>query len=75
MDRYPTMEEGLKVLVDAPTGSQGKWRGPYINLLRADPWDHPYEYRVPGTHHPSRFDIWSRGPDTGEAQGKEIGNW
>jgi general secretion pathway protein G len=75
MDRYPTMEEGLKALVEAPAGSEGKWRGPYISQLRSDPWDHPYEYRIPGTHHPNRFDIWSRGADHGEGQGKDIGNW
>src|ERR1700720_2196454 len=34
MDRYPTMEEGLKVLVEAPAGTETKWRGPYINQLR-----------------------------------------
>jgi general secretion pathway protein G len=75
MDRYPTMEEGLKVLVEAPTSSEGKWRGPYINQLRSDPWSHPYEYRIPGAHHPDRFDIWSHGADSGEGQGKDIGNW
>jgi general secretion pathway protein G len=75
MDRYPTAEEGLKVLVDAPAGAEGKWRGPYISQLRSDPWSHPYEYRLPGTHHPNRFDIWSHGPDSGEGQGKDIGNW
>src|SRR5881628_3066069 len=30
MDRYPTNEEGLKVLVDPPAGDEQKWRGPYI---------------------------------------------
>src|ERR1700743_2502404 len=43
MDRYPTTEEGLKVLVDAPAGEEGKnWRGPYIKQLRNDPWGNPY---------------------------------
>jgi general secretion pathway protein G len=78
MDRYPTMEEGLKVLVEAPTGDASKWRGPYISLLRNDPWDEPYQYRVPGTHHPNGADIWSRGEDKadgGEGKGADIGNW
>jgi general secretion pathway protein G len=70
MDRYPTTEEGFKVLVDPPTDdADKKWRGPYIKQLRDDPWGHPYQYRVPGTHHPSSFDIWSQG------EGTEIGNW
>src|SRR5437868_11434125 len=30
LDRRPTTEEGLKVLVEAPAGDDKKWRGPYI---------------------------------------------
>src|ERR1039457_2732229 len=41
MDRYPTMDEGLKVLVEAPAGEDKKWRGPYIKVLRSDPWGNP----------------------------------
>ena len=57
MDRYPTMDEGLKVLVEAPAGEDKKWRGPYIKLLRPDPWGNPYQYRFPGciTPRPSMF--------------------
>ena len=78
MDRYPTTEEGLKVLVEKPAEDTTKWRGPYIKMLRNDPWGHPYQYRLPGTHHPSGFDLWSRGADGvdgGEGQGADIGNW
>jgi len=79
MDRYPTSEEGLKVLVDAPTGEDAKnWRGPYIKQLRNDPWDHPYQYHNPGTHHPTSFDIWSQGAGGqggGEGGAADIGNW
>ena len=78
MDRYPTADEGLKVLVEAPNGDQKKWRGPYVKMLRSDPWGNPYQYRCPGLHHTSGFDIWSKGPtgpDGGEGQGAEIGNW
>jgi general secretion pathway protein G len=79
MDRYPTPEEGLKVLVDRPENDvDGKWRGPYINQLRNDPWNHPYRYLCPGIHHPSSFDIWSGGADGadgGEGENADIGNW
>jgi general secretion pathway protein G len=71
LDRYPTSEEGLKALTEAPAGDEGKWRGPYIKLLRPDPWGNPYQYRIPGTHHETTFDLWS----TGGGSGKEIGNW
>ncbi len=78
MDRYPTTEEGLKLLVEPPTGDDKKWRGPYIKQLRPDPWGNPYQYRVPGMHHPSTFDLWSRGADGqdgGEGANADIGNW
>ncbi len=78
LDRHPTTEEGLKVLVEAPSGDESKWRGPYIKQLRNDPWGNPYQYRNPGTHHPTSFDIWSRGADGadgGEGDNADIGNW
>lgn len=79
MDRYPTTEEGLKVLVDPPTTEDAThWKGPYIKLLRNDPWGNPIQYRYPGTHHPTSFDVWSRGEggqDGGEGNAADIGNW
>lgn len=78
MDRYPSNEEGLAVLVDAPTEGADKWRGPYIKLLRPDPWGNPYQYRNPGVNLPGSFDLWSRGADGadgGEKEFADIGNW
>jgi general secretion pathway protein G len=78
MDRYPTAEEGLAVLVTAPAGDNQKWRGPYVKQLRNDPWGNPYQYIVPGTHHTTSFDIWSRGADGadgGDGANADIGNW
>jgi general secretion pathway protein G len=78
LDRYPTSEEGLKVLMEAPADAEQKWRGPYIDILRPDPWGNPYQYRNPGTQRPTGFDLWSRGSDNqdgGEREGADIGNW
>jgi general secretion pathway protein G len=78
MDRYPTTDEGLKLLVEAPAGDDKKWRGPYIKQLRNDPWGNPYQYRAPGAHHTTSFDLWSRGADGadgGEGNCADIGNW
>ncbi len=78
MDRYPTAEEGLAALVTAPAGADQKWRGPYVKQLRNDPWGNPYQYIVPGTHHTTSFDIWSRGADGadgGDGANADIGNW
>lgn len=78
MDRVPTNEEGLNALVEPPSDEDKKWRGPYIKLLRPDPWGHPYQYRSPGVRRPTGFDLWSRGADGadgGEGDGADIGNW
>jgi general secretion pathway protein G len=78
MDTYPSTEEGLKVLTEKPANDSGKWRGPYLTLLRLDPWGTPYQYSYPGTHRPASFDLWSRGADKadgGEGDGADIGNW
>jgi general secretion pathway protein G len=78
MDRYPTVDEGLRVLAEAPASDPAKWRGPYIKQLRTDPWGEAYQYRIPGVHHTSSFDLWSRGADKndgGEGQAADIGNW
>jgi general secretion pathway protein G len=78
MDRYPTTEEGLKVLVDPPAAEEKKWRGPYISRLNMDPWQEPYQYRYPGVQHKATYDLWSRGSDKadgGEGEAADIGNW
>lgn len=78
MDRYPTTQEGLEVLIHAPAGSSTSWHGPYIERLRPDPWGNAYQYLYPGTHNPNSYDIWSRGADGvdgGTDKGADIGNW
>ena len=78
MDRYPTTEEGLKVLVEPPSGEEKKWQNPYIKKLENDPWGNPYQYRRPSTHGKGQFDLWSRGADNadgGDGDGADIGNW
>src|SRR5207244_1633761 len=52
MGRYPTKDEGVKVLVEMPTtwtetetDLYKKWKGPYINSVREiDPWGNEYVY-------------------------------
>lgn len=58
--RYPTIEEGLDVLA-ASTDTSGKARAPFIRSLPADPWNHPYQYVVPGES--GAFDLYSLGAD------------
>ena len=43
--RYPTTEEGLRVLWENPGNIEG-WDGPYLpKPVKEDPWGHPYIYK------------------------------
>lgn len=74
--RYPTEAEGLRALVQAPSGAVG-WNGPYLRRgLPNDPWGNPYRYRYPGQH--GDFDIFSYGADNapgGSGENAVVGNW
>ncbi len=75
--RYPTSEEGLQALVQAPAGVTG-WNGPYLKKkdVPNDPWGNPYHYAAPGQHGP--FDLFSYGADNqegGDGENKDLVNW
>lgn len=75
--RYPTTEEGLLALVQAPSGAAG-WQGPYLKkgVVPKDPWGRDYAYRSPGEHGP--YDLYSLGADGqegGEGEAADITNW
>lgn len=74
---YPTTEQGLEALVQAPPGVQNWRQGGYLPSLPKDPWGRPYLYLRPGTHG-GEFDLWSQGADGrngGEGAAADIGNW
>ena len=79
--RYPTTEQGLAALWQAPSMDPrpSNWRGPYLRQPPpADPWGAPYVYRAPGDHVANGFDLSAMGSDgatggTGEAA--DITNW
>ncbi|MDQ2090856.1 type II secretion system major pseudopilin GspG [Marimonas arenosa] len=76
--RYPTTDEGLQALVEAPQGASERWNGPYLRKADAltDPWGRPYEYRAPGEHGP--FDLYSLGADGaegGEGENADVTSW
>ncbi len=66
--RYPTTQEGLAALIDAPAGVD-KWNGPYLKVdgPLLDPWGHPYNYRFPGTK--GEYDLTTSGPDAPSGDG------
>lgn len=78
---YPSTEQGLEALVEAPTVGQlpRAWReGGYLEKGRVpkDPWENEFIYLSPGVH--SDFDLISYGADGepgGEDKNKDINNW
>ena len=74
---FPSTEEGLQALVKAPSGKEGRWKGPYLEQVPPDPWGNAYQYRFPGSKNVNGlrgYDIWSFGPDGVESV-DDIGNW
>ncbi len=74
---YPTGEQGLRALVEAPTTSPvpSRWKGPYVKKTEfKDPWGNPYQYRAPGTFNKD-YDLFSYGPNGVEGGNDDIGNW
>lgn len=70
---YPTTDQGLRALVEQPTGVTN-WNGPYVKGAEpVDPWNHPYVYRDPSTRAGRDFDLCSEGP-SGTGGNEEICN-
>ncbi len=64
--RYPTTDQGLSALFDAPTIEPlpSNWRGPYLRKqVPLDPWNNPFVYVSPGTLSRLGFDLYSLGAD------------
>ncbi len=75
---YPSSEQGLDALVAKPSGQPDapNWKGPYLDRVPRDPWNHPYLYRYPGEH--GEIDVYSLGADGrpgGDGEAADIGNW
>ncbi|RZB34724.1 MAG: general secretion pathway protein G [Desulfobacteraceae bacterium Eth-SRB1] len=78
---YPSTEQGLQALVEAPEVGNlpVKWReGGYLEKGKVpkDPWNNEYIYLCPGTH--DDFDLISYGADgepSGEEKDRDITNY
>ena len=78
---YPTTEQGLKALVEAPTAGNlpKNWRqGGYLEKGKVpkDPWKNDFIYISPGSH--GDVDLICLGADGepgGEGVNKDINNW
>jgi general secretion pathway protein G len=70
---YPSSDQGLRALVEQPTGVT-TWNGPYVKgNVPVDPWNRPYVYRDPSSRAGHDFDLCSEGP-SGSGGGDEICN-
>lgn len=79
ISRYPTQEEGLKLLVEKPTDSKlsQRWQGPYLeDGLPDDPWGNAYQYSTQrsGTHNFSLYSFGADGKPGGSDFDTDIGN-
>lgn len=65
--RYPSGTEGLMALI--ARGEVQGWRGPYLTLLKRDPWHHAYHYQATN----GMYALWSCGPDGLAGTGDDMG--
>ena len=67
--RYPTTEEGLTALIEAPASAKN-WGGPYAEPNQInDPWNRPYRYESSG---PKVFKIICLGVDGEEGTEDDV---
>lgn len=79
-DRFPTDEEGLRVLWDkeAMTDEEDlkKWTKLLEKPVPKDPWGNDWGYHQKSEHgDETTFDLWSIGPDKQEGTADDIVNW
>ncbi|MGF1502961.1 MAG: type II secretion system major pseudopilin GspG [Paracoccaceae bacterium] len=72
--RYPSTEEGLGALVEAPPRGRG-WQGPYLQdtVVPPDPWGNPYVYEARGSARPLVISHGADGATGGEGDAADIG--
>lgn len=75
-ERWPTESEGLAVLWDKtkldPDADQAKWKSYLEEPMPNDKWDQPWGYRAESETDPTKYDLWSNGPDKQEGTEDDI---
>jgi len=79
-DRYPTDEEGLKVLWDksalSADAEQTKWHAYLDAPMPVDRWNNPWNYKAAGEHGDgTMYDLWSNGPDKQSGTDDDLTSW
>jgi general secretion pathway protein G len=74
---FPTGTEGLNALLtqSAMGTAASNWNGPYLEKAPIDPWGSPYQYKYPGSHNPTGYDLFSMGRDGIAGTDDDVGNW
>lgn len=78
MGQFPSTQEGLKALREAPSGvDEGDYsKGGYLEkAIVNDDWGNPWQYRYPGTKNEHGYDLYSYGPNGKEGGDDDITNW
>jgi general secretion pathway protein G len=70
---FPSTSEGLNALLTKPSSAKN-WNGPYLEKKPIDPWGKEYEYKSPGDHRKSDYDLYSLGKD-GVESADDVKNW
>jgi general secretion pathway protein G len=70
---FPPTSEGLNALLSKPASARN-WNGPYLERKPLDPWGKEYEYKSPGEHRKSDYDLYSLGKD-GVESADDVKNW
>jgi general secretion pathway protein G len=61
---FPSTDQGLGALVTRPDSEPKPTRWyQFFKEIPKDPWQNPYVYRCPGVKNPTRYDLFSAGPD------------
>jgi len=73
---FPTTGQGLNALIAQPAmGTSSNWNGPYLEKAPIDPWGKAYNYRCPGSHNATGYDLFSLGKDGIAGTNDDVGNW
>lgn len=73
--QYPTTEQGLNALMEAPAGVTG-WNGPYLaKSMPLDPWNNPYRYELKSNHDFALFTYGRDNKQGGEGEEQDVGRF
>ncbi len=76
--RYPTTDEGLIALIEAPDDEEiaENWSGPYVkDTSLKDAWGNDLIYTSPGEYNENSYDLSSPGANQTEGDEDDIKNW